>query len=115
VKFAANPQRQKFHKNLRFICNCKKGKGSTSFCEQKEAKKLYLFLSRACSAPREAEQKSFLVLFFKKELLHSTYLATLEAGFTSKTKPAASAPSNALPQSSKPSAAAGCPGGAAAA
>jgi hypothetical protein len=42
---------------------------STSFCEQKEAKKLYLFLSRAVRAPREAEQKSFLVLFFKKELL----------------------------------------------
>jgi hypothetical protein len=33
----------------------------TSFCEQKEAKKLYLFQSRLDSAPREAEQKSFLV------------------------------------------------------
>jgi len=34
----------------------------TSFCEQKEAKKLYSFLSRAVPTPREAEQKSFLVL-----------------------------------------------------
>jgi hypothetical protein len=31
----------------------------TSFCEQKEAKKLYLFLSRAFSAAREAEQTFF--------------------------------------------------------
>jgi hypothetical protein len=38
----------------------------TSFCEQKEAKKLYAFQCRAVSAPREAEQKSFLVLFFQK-------------------------------------------------
>jgi hypothetical protein len=50
----------------------KKRKESASFCEQKEAKKLYSFLSRDLSAPREAEQKSFfLVLFFKKELLLS--------------------------------------------
>jgi hypothetical protein len=44
----------------------------TSFCEQKEAKKLYSFQCRAVSPPREAEQKSFLVLFFKKELLDFT-------------------------------------------
>jgi acetoin utilization protein AcuC len=49
----------------------KEKKARTSFCEQKEAKKLYLFLSPDVSAPREAEQKSFLVLFFKKELLAS--------------------------------------------
>jgi hypothetical protein len=36
-----------------------------------------LFLSRAFAAPREAEQKSFLVLFFKKELLFPTYFAPL--------------------------------------
>jgi hypothetical protein len=46
-----------------------KREGSTSFCEQKEAKKLYSFQCRAFATPREAEQKSFLVLFFKKELL----------------------------------------------
>jgi hypothetical protein len=40
-----------------------------AFCDQKKQKKLYEFLSRAFAAPREAEQKSFLVLFFKKELL----------------------------------------------
>jgi hypothetical protein len=34
-------------------------KGSTSFCEQKEAKKLCSFQCRAFSAPREAEQKFF--------------------------------------------------------
>jgi hypothetical protein len=32
-------------------------------------KKLYSSQCRALSPPREAEQKSFLVLFFKKELL----------------------------------------------
>jgi len=31
----------------------------TSFCEQKEAKKLYSFQCRDVSAPREAEQKKF--------------------------------------------------------
>jgi hypothetical protein len=36
---------------------------------KKKQKKLYLFQCRAFGAPREAEQKSFLVLFFKKELL----------------------------------------------
>jgi predicted GNAT superfamily acetyltransferase len=41
-------------------------KESTSFCEQKEAKKLYPLWSRAFSTPREAEQKSFLVTFFQK-------------------------------------------------
>jgi hypothetical protein len=46
-------------------------KKESSFCEQKEAKKLYSFQNRAFAAPREAEQKSFLVLFFKKELLPS--------------------------------------------
>jgi hypothetical protein len=39
----------------------------SSFCEQKEAKKLH---SLAPVAPGEArENESFLVLFFKKELL----------------------------------------------
>jgi hypothetical protein len=39
---------------------------STSFCEQKEAKKLYGFQSRAFKTPREAEQKFFWFFFFKK-------------------------------------------------
>jgi hypothetical protein len=50
-----------------------KSEARTSFCEQKEAKKLYLFLIRAFSGPREAEQK-FFGSFFKKELLSSTSL-----------------------------------------
>jgi hypothetical protein len=41
-------------------------KGRTSFCEQKEAKKLYSFLCRAFSTPREAEQKFFGTFFSKK-------------------------------------------------
>jgi hypothetical protein len=40
--------------------------GRTSFCEQKEAKKLYLFSFRAVSAPREAEQKFFGSFFQKR-------------------------------------------------
>jgi hypothetical protein len=43
-----------------------KGKARTSFCEQKEAKKLYLFQSRVVSAPREAEQKFFGSFFQKR-------------------------------------------------
>jgi hypothetical protein len=43
-----------------------KEEARTSFCEQKEAKKLYLFLSRALSAPREAEQKFFGSFFQKR-------------------------------------------------
>jgi hypothetical protein len=34
----------------------------TSFCEQKEAKKLYSFQCRAVSAPRDAAQKVFWLL-----------------------------------------------------
>jgi hypothetical protein len=44
----------------------RQGKESTSFCEQKEAKKLYLFLSRVVEPPREAAQKKFFGSFFQK-------------------------------------------------
>jgi hypothetical protein len=44
----------------------RQGKEESSFCEQKEAKKLYLFgaVSPNHAAP---SPKSFLLLFFKKE------------------------------------------------
>jgi hypothetical protein len=41
-------------------------KASTSFCEQKEAKKLYAFQCRVFAAPREAEQKFFGSFFQKR-------------------------------------------------
>jgi hypothetical protein len=41
-------------------------KGRTSFCEQKEAKKLYSFWFRAPSTPREAAQKFFGSFFQKR-------------------------------------------------
>jgi len=39
------------------------------FVNKKNQKNFIHFLTGAFSTPREAEQKSFLVLFFKKELL----------------------------------------------
>jgi hypothetical protein len=47
------------------------GEVRTSFCEQKEAKKLYDAGSLASShkRPMSHMKKSFLVLFFKKERL----------------------------------------------
>jgi hypothetical protein len=49
----------------------RKAKPSTSFCEQKEAKKLFYSGPWAMSPPTPMLQtkESFLVLFFKKELL----------------------------------------------
>jgi hypothetical protein len=46
-----------------------KVKQSTSFCEQKEAKKLYYSRAGALShpAPMPQSNKSLLVLFFRKE------------------------------------------------
>jgi hypothetical protein len=46
-------------------------KASTSFCEQKEAKKLFESGARALSLPQPMPQhrRSFLFLFFKKEML----------------------------------------------
>jgi len=41
-------------------------KERTSFCEQKEAKKLYPFWLRAVSAPLRKRSESFLVTFFQK-------------------------------------------------
>jgi hypothetical protein len=41
-------------------------KARTSFCEQKEAKKLYKFQCRAFPTPREAEQKFFGSFFQKR-------------------------------------------------
>jgi hypothetical protein len=45
--------------------------GSTSFCEQKEAKKLFYSGPRALarSTPMSQSKKSFLLLFFKKEVI----------------------------------------------
>jgi hypothetical protein len=40
-----------------------------SFCEQKEAKKLYSFWARAVSAARAQFQESFCAAFFKKRPL----------------------------------------------
>jgi hypothetical protein len=45
------------------------GRASASFFEKKEAKKLLLLWALAPSAPRPAVNKSFLLLFFKKEAL----------------------------------------------
>jgi hypothetical protein len=45
---------------------CAAGKKESSFCEQKEAKKLYPFARGQAVRKR---MKSFLVLFFKKEPL----------------------------------------------
>jgi hypothetical protein len=42
---------------------------STSFFEKKEAKKLLLLWAMGVSQARAKTNKSFLVLFFKKELL----------------------------------------------
>jgi len=39
------------------------------FVNKKKQKNFICFLTGAVPTPREAEQKSFLVLFFKKELL----------------------------------------------
>jgi hypothetical protein len=39
-------------------------KQETSFCEQKEAKKLYLLRALALKAPMPAVNESFLLLFF---------------------------------------------------
>jgi hypothetical protein len=41
----------------------------TSFCEQKEAKKLWFAADVATLVPTPAVNRSFLVLFFKKEPL----------------------------------------------
>jgi len=41
-------------------------KESTSFCEQKEAKKLYLFLARGCSNTAQSGAKKFFGSFFQK-------------------------------------------------
>jgi hypothetical protein len=46
-----------------------KGKEELLFVNKKKQKNFICFWSRVVSTPREAEQKSFLVLFFKKELL----------------------------------------------
>jgi hypothetical protein len=50
---------------------------STSFCEQKEAKKLLLIWAMGGRAitPMTQNNKRFLVLFFKKELLASKTFA----------------------------------------
>jgi hypothetical protein len=45
-------------------------KQDSSFCEQKEAKKLHSF-GPGASTPRAQKNKSFLLLFFKKEDLPS--------------------------------------------
>jgi hypothetical protein len=50
----------------------RKVKGSTSFCEHKEEKKLYQFQCRALFAPREAEQKFFGSFLKKDFFLHFT-------------------------------------------
>jgi hypothetical protein len=47
-------------------------KEESSFCEQKEAKKLYPFAPSLSLLARVQANKSFLVLFFKKE--HSSSL-----------------------------------------
>jgi hypothetical protein len=44
-------------------------KVSTTFFEKKVAKKLFVLWALALAAPQPAGNKSFLVLFFKKELL----------------------------------------------
>jgi hypothetical protein len=44
-------------------------KQETSFCEQKEAKKLYLLGTLAWKVPMPSVNESFLLLFFKKEAL----------------------------------------------
>jgi hypothetical protein len=48
-----------------------KKQASTSFCEQKEAKKLHFFETTQVKPPRAKRSKSFLLLFFKKEVLAS--------------------------------------------
>jgi hypothetical protein len=48
-----------------------KKQASTSFCEQKEAKKLHFFETTQVKPPRANRSKSFLLLFFKKEVLAS--------------------------------------------
>jgi hypothetical protein len=50
----------------------------TSFCEQKEAKKLYEFQCRDVSASREAEQKFFGSFFSKKNSLLLLTLVCLQ-------------------------------------
>jgi hypothetical protein len=45
----------------------KEGKEELLFVNKKKQKNFICFWSRIVSTPREAEQKSFLVLFFKKE------------------------------------------------
>jgi hypothetical protein len=49
----------------------KESKGSTSFCEQKEAKKLFYAGLGAASAttPMAQHNKNFCAAFFKKRLL----------------------------------------------
>jgi hypothetical protein len=42
---------------------------SGRFSEEKLRKRLFVLDCRAFAPPREAEQKSFLLLFFKKEAL----------------------------------------------
>jgi len=49
------------------------GRKDSSFCEQKEAKKLHSLRACVQGGAAGAGEKSFLVLFFKKE--HPSFLA----------------------------------------
>jgi nicotinate-nucleotide adenylyltransferase len=57
----------------------------TSFCEQKEAKNLWHFGPKPVAAPKPPVNKSFLVLFFKKEPLVRHYLIESHAHVAGQT------------------------------